>query len=334
MNETSNKNGVYNTKFYHDTALIFELNMNKLSFNTSRYINSLIDYNHFITSKSRIVRTEIDTNNLLDTYVSVQNNGIILFDDTLLYNMNFEVRDAYNNTSKLAFTINANEIISDTLINKLNTREGIFFPFSKKNEIKDDSIKVVFPANSFYSSTYFHYNKISKDSNSFSAIYKLGNHTTPVHKYFTIKILPDSILPEINNKIYISYSPDNSDFYYMSDNMSEQYLICKSRELGYYKVMSDTIPPVIKEVNFKNKKNVTKQNTLKIKIDDEQTGIDTYKATLNGEWILMEYDAKKNLLIYNFDKRLIKGINKFKLTVTDMLGNVSEYNCELIQSGI
>ena len=116
--------------------------------------------------------------------------------------------------------------------------------------------------------------------------------------------------------------------------MSRQYLICKSRELGYYKVMSDTIPPVIEEVNFRNNKNITKQNTLIIKIKDEQTGIDSYKATLNGEWILMEYDAKKNLLIYNFDKKMVKGKNKFKLIVTDMLSNVSEYNCELIQSGI
>ena len=132
MNETSNKNGVYNTKFYHDTTLIFKLNMNKLSFNTTRYINSLIDYNYYSTSKSRIVRTEIDTNNLLDAYVSVQNNGIIIFDDTLTHNLNFEVRDANNNTSKLAFTINANEILFDPIIKNQNTKEGIFFPILKE----------------------------------------------------------------------------------------------------------------------------------------------------------------------------------------------------------
>ncbi len=308
--------------------------MNELSFNTTRYINSLIDYNYYKISKSRIIRTEIDTNNLLEAYVSVQNNGIIIFNDTLTHNMTFEIRDVYSNTSKLSFTINANEIIPDPIIERQDTKDGIFFLFSKKNEIKNDSIKVTFSANSFYSSTYFHYSVMSKDSNSFSTTYKLGNHTTPVHKYFTINILPDSIIPELNNKIYISYSPDNSDFYYKSNNMSGQYLICKSRELGYYKVMSDTTPPVIKQVNFRNNKNITKQNTLKIKIKDEKTGIDTYKATLNGEWILMEYDAKKNLLIYNFDEKIIKGKNKFILVVTDMLGNVSEYNCELIQSGI
>jgi len=44
----------------------------------------------------------------------------------------------------------------------------------------------------------------------------------------------------------------------------------------------------------------------------------------------MEYDAKKDLLIYIFDDKIIKGNNEFRLVVTDMLDNVNEYKCTLI----
>jgi hypothetical protein len=93
--------------------------------------------------------------------------------------------------------------------------------------------------------------------------------------------------------------------------------------------MIDTIPPDIKEVNFYNKKVLTKQNTLKIKIKDKQTGIKTYRATINGNWILMEYDAKKDLLVYTLDDKITKGVNEFKLVISDLLGNENTYNCIL-----
>jgi hypothetical protein len=91
--------------------------------------------------------------------------------------------------------------------------------------------------------------------------------------------------------------------------------------------MIDSIPPDIKEVNFYNKKALTKQNTLKLKIKDNETGIKTYRATLNNKWILMEFDSKKNLLVYTFDDRITKGKNEFKLEVSDLLGNTNVYNC-------
>ena len=331
MNDIPNKNGVFDIKLFHDTTLVFDLNMNKLSFNTTRYINSLIDYSYYKKTKTRIVRTQVDTNNLLNNYVTVQDNGIIDFSDTLVHSMTFEVKDAYNNISKLRFKIvgginDSKEIETNYTVN--NT--GTFFSFSKKNAITTDSIKVIFTANSFYRSFYFDFSVLEKDSNSYSRTYKLHNELTPVHKSFTIKILPDFVTPELRDKIYISYSPDKSEYYYTGKKNEGSFLKSKSKGLGYYKVMMDTIPPIITVVNFNNGKKIRGQRTLRVNITDKQTDIDSYRATLNNVWILMEYDAKKNILTYNFDDKLKKGENDFKLIVTDMLDNVSEYSCVLI----
>jgi murein DD-endopeptidase MepM/ murein hydrolase activator NlpD len=324
MNDISNKNGVYSIKLLNDTSLIFHLNMSELSFNTTRYINSVIDYSYYKKTKTRIVRTQIDTNNIFDNYLIVKNNGIINFNDTLTHNFSFEVKDAYDNVANLSFKIKSEDEKNNQYENKdTNTH----FYFDKSNSLVKDSIQVSFPSNSFYQSFNFDYEKYEKDSISLSAIYKLHNRLTPVHKYFSIKIIPNRIILEKENKAYISYSPDNSDYSFVESKKEGNYITCRSRQLGYYKIMIDTIPPDIKEVNFYNKKALTKQNTLKLKIKDNETGIKTYRATLNNKWILMEFDSKKNLLVYTFDDRITKGKNEFKLEVSDLLGNTNVYNC-------
>ena len=331
MNDVPNKNGVYSTRFYYDTTLVFDLNMSKLSFNTSRYINSLIDYSFFVKSENRVIRTEVDTNNMLNNYLTILNNGIIDFTDSLTHNMVFEVQDIYKNKSKLSFKVTGSSKLSKTDSAKnVNIPTGSFFDFAKKNKIVNDKIKVDFPANCFYRSYYFDFAEVERDSNSYSSTFKLHNRFTPVHKYFKISMVTDSVDEELRDNLYISYSPDNEEFFYISTIADDKYLIGRSRDLGYYKVSMDTTPPIITEVNFHNAKKIGKQDNLKIEIRDEETGILTYQASLNDRWILMEYDPKKELLVYNFDQMLQKGENEFKLVVTDMLDNVSEYSCVLI----
>ena len=69
---------------------------------------------------------------------------------------------------------------------------------------------------------------------------------------------------------------------------------------------------------------MSKSNFLHMKISDKGSGIKKYRGTINGKWVLMEYNSKKNLLSYNFaDKVHESGENKFKLIVIDNVGNNS-----------
>jgi hypothetical protein len=68
--------------------------------------------------------------------------------------------------------------------------------------------------------------------------------------------------------------------------------------------------------------------TFKIKDDIPTTGKAAdlkYKATVDGQWILMEYDLKKDLINYRFDDRVSKGKHEFRLEVTDDRGNQTVY---------
>ncbi len=164
---------------------------------------------------------------------------------------------------------------------------------------------------------------------AYSATYKLHDIFTPVHKHYTIEVIPENVDTIIRNNIYLAYSTDNENFYYLSKKKKGNAFVSKTRNLGYFKVLMDSIPPIIKKVNFSDGKNISKQTNLKVKIWDKHTGIATYRATLNDKWILMEYDPKKKLLTYNYDELLQKGKNEFKLVVRDLLENETEISCDI-----
>ena len=105
MNDIPNKNGVYEINLEMDGQQLFDISMDKLSFSTSRYINSLIDYNYYEKVNRRIVRTQIDGNNKLFNYKKVKNDGVVYFYDETVHHFIFTVKDAYNNTSELKFDI-------------------------------------------------------------------------------------------------------------------------------------------------------------------------------------------------------------------------------------
>ena len=49
------------------------------------------------------------------------------------------------------------------------------------------------------------------------------------------------------------------------------------------------------------------------------------RAEIDGKWILMEYDHKRNLLQFNINNNLTKGKHIFTLQVVDNVGNEKIY---------
>jgi len=88
----------------------------------------------------------------------------------------------------------------------------------------------------------------------------------------------------------------------------------------------DTSPPSIKPVNFNDGKWISSNTTLKVKIEDDRSGISSYRATVNGKFILMEYNYKTDVLTYDFDDGIVKDTeNNFKLIVVDNVGNSTTF---------
>jgi hypothetical protein len=66
---------------------------------------------------------------------------------------------------------------------------------------------------------------------------------------------------------------------------------------------------------------MSRTGEMRFRIRDDFSGIARYRGTINGEWVLFEYDAKYSLLRHRFDGRLSRGSHEVTLQVADNKGN-------------
>ena len=92
------------------------------------------------------------------------------------------------------------------------------------------------------------------------------------------------------------------------------------RDFGTFTLALDTVAPQVKPLNFSEAKPL-KGNTLKVKITDDLSGVETYNCYLNGSWVLAEFDGKTATLFIDVKGRLRTGSNELRVEVTDGAGN-------------
>ncbi len=332
MDDTHNKNGIFQEQLFVDSVLVFDVIMKELSFYTGRYINSLVDYHYYQKKHRRLIRTELDTNNQLAIYRTVQNNGIFNFDDTLVHTAQYIVKDAYGNASVFNFSLEGYH--PEKVIKKEYPYTGddrvVDVLFSKEAEIVLNDLKVIFPAGSFYRSQTVNYGVRSGSDDAYSNIFIIGNRFIPVQKYCSVSIkLNREIDDTLTSKLYVARVGEKGNTSYAGGTYNKGWMDFKTRSLGQYTVLIDTIAPKIKPLNVSNRKNVSGQKTLRFFISDKPTSIKKYNGFINGKWVLMEYNPKKGVITYRFDWLLKKGKNHFKLYVLDNRDNETIYEAEI-----
>ena len=113
---------------------------------------------------------------------------------------------------------------------------------------------------------------------------------------------------------------------YLPTELNKNILIAKVNELGTYTFVRDSLAPTVVPNNFKPEQWLSKFKFLSLKINDDFSGIKKYRGSINGEWVLFEYEPKKKMLTYNFSDKYFENVkHKLKLEVEDNVGNKKIY---------
>ena len=286
QNDSHNRNGVYSIKIYLDTALFYHHKVERLNFSTNRYINTLIDYNYYKSKKRRYQRSYISPNNKLQLYEHIENNGIFSFNDNKYHLIKYVVKDYVGNTSVLQFTVLSKPLESLPTNNPSN----VFSPLIK-NTFKDHDLEIDFPAECFYDTTTFSSVQQSSNTAALTHIYHIGHKEVALQKAIQIKIKHIEIPDSIKDKAFLG-RVSGKTVSFNTSKWIDQQLVFKTRTFGKYGIFVDSIPPVIKLKTQKSR--IKSSNIIYFYVNDKKTGISKYNAWLNGSWIILEWDPKKN----------------------------------------
>jgi hypothetical protein len=164
----------------------------------------------------------------------------------------------------------------------------------------------------------------------YSDVFYVHNKYTPVHKAYTLSILPRNVPAGLEAKMLIVQLNDDNRKIAANSKWSDEYLTADMMSFGRFFVGIDTVAPFITPNGFVSGANLTGRKEIRIRIKDDLSGIKTYEPVIDGKWTLFEYDQKNDVLICHFDEtRITKGSkHSLSLKVTDNKDNISTFKCE------
>ena len=313
-----NNNGVYNIQTFFNGNKKIDIGFKRFSFDETKHINCLIDYGYYKTHKDRLQKLFIEKNNPLSLYTEVDDNGYLFIEDSTASVYKIRVKDFHDNDSWLTINIEGKK---ETDVKRTPKKETFYYiQADKDNELLHKNITVHFNKDTFYDNFYMDFS-VSNDTVS------LHKDIIPTKKYFTITYDTSAFKKEDLKHLYIARLVGYNDYpLYSKTHKTENSIYTTTKTLGKYALVTDKTPPTIAPINFSDGKWLSKYRYLKLKIDDKGSGISNYRATVNGKWILMEYDYKTDTLVHDFkDGNITETKNNLKVIVTDNVGNSSTF---------
>lgn len=316
FDEAYNRNGVYSIEMLVNGDRYFYHDVETFSFAESKFINLHIDYAHFKNYKRRYEKTFISKGNVLSTYEDVKNNGILAIEEGMNYAVEFVIRDFAKNTTRVKVPVQG--VKGNAVFDEEAHTSPYYIDAEKFNRFSKNGVTIAFPKNTFYDNLYL-------DFEVDDEVVQVHQPTVPLNKNYTLTFDVSSYTEEEKNHLYIANVEYPKYPRYQNTRKKDSIFYTTTKTLGNYTLKSDYKKPKISVLYFKDGDWISNFKTLKVRISDEGSGIKEYSASIDGEWILMEYNHKKGILTYNFDdKKLVGSKHIFKIVVSDQVGNTNE----------
>ncbi len=321
MNGVSNWNGVYSIEMFEEEQSKYMFEMETFAFHETRYINAHLDYNEQVAKKSYFNRCYRLPGNQLQTYPIQSEDGVITLSQNKAKKIKMVVKDADGNTTNLTFYLKRAKEVKKQDQDIYN----YYLPYNEDNIIQNEDIVINLPYGSLYENLYLQYHKTNeKSADIYSDYHHIQDFKTPTHKYYELGIKAKNLPTEKRDKAVIVYCRTGKAPLSYGGKWEGDFLKTEVRDFGDFCIMLDEKPPSIIPISFKS--NMKGFNLMSFKIKDNfktarnVKGL-SYNGYIDGEWVLFEFDAKKNLIKHRFDKNLPSGKHQFKLIVEDERGN-------------
>ncbi len=225
-----------------------------------------------------------------------------------------ELAPNYFNAGKQVYLIDLQKALPDSI----QTCSGILrfdfkdvIPSGTDYDYYSDLFDIKFKNGNLYDTLYLNagYDTLKNREN-----FALGTLTTPLHNSITVILKPKRKYDEKTAVYHI----DGKRFEYQGGQWINGRIQFYTHELGDFTLLQDTIAPTIGRIYCNG-------NSARFRTFDNLSGIASFEATINGEWLLMKYDYKTGILQSEKKekKRLLKG--DFELKVKDRAGNERVY---------
>lgn len=304
----NNRCGVHTVIFSVDGEEVFRSTVDRFSSYENRMINSW--------TEGQYMKSFIEPGNTMRMLEAKNGNrGIITIDEERDYQLSYVLKDAYGNTSRYNYTIRGKK--QD--IPEVTQKEKYIFVWNKVNYLKEPGLDLLIPRGNLYDNVALNYHA-SADSGSIAFTYTIHDKRVPLHTACDIQIGLLKMPVADTTKYYMARVNDKGKWIYVGGKYENGFIKARIRELGTYTLGVDTIPPTVTPINPQK---WAQNGKVAYKVKEEETDIQSYRGTIDGEYALFGLNIMNNQLVCELNSRRVKRGKKHvvELTVTDSAGN-------------
>ena len=234
------------------------------------------------------------------------------------------IRDASENESKLQFWIKRSPDMKDPPPRLFQYR----IPFGETFKHTDKDISFTIPAGGLYETTFFQFSR--QETESGEVFYQIHHPETPLHQFMSVSLaLPNG---ETSAGIkWIGVYQSGDQYFSCGGKVVGNDLVFKSRQLGTYQLMVDTIAPQITPLQTKLNRT---SGGWSFRIRDNVQAADHIRnlhwtVEVDDQWVPGEWSNQEEKLTIHPGKTLLSKAKKLGIIVRDDRGNEATWSGEI-----
>ncbi|MBO3696871.1 M23 family metallopeptidase [Roseivirga sp. E12] len=256
----------------------------------------------------------------------VQDNALVLFqpkdstnNNITLYNQkgSFIAEPTYTSDKSNVYLIDLRRFLPQSVTYNDGTKESLHFadrvPAANAHSYLSDTYSLRFSKNALFDTVYIRARHFIDDAQM--EVFEVDQDRYPLKGSVYAEFMPLAKYDDIEKyHVYSIDNPRNPGF--VGGKYEEDKFSFNFSSFGKFTLLKDDVAPTIK-------KRSVKDGRISLTIRDNLSGINSFEAKLNGEWILMKYEPKRSLI---WSERLDKNkplVGEFELKVADNAGNES-----------
>lgn len=334
-NDVHNRFGVYRVSESLDGETVFEYRMDGYTFDVSRYCNAVSCYPMQLSARCEVIRLSALEGSRDEFYTVLQNRALITARSDEHRRIRIEAEDDCRNVSVLEF-----EIIGGAEpphMPETETEGAAVIDRNEPFEYDCGDIHISIPKKALYESAVFSCGitdmQAPADSTItiLSPVYEVMNAHTPLQTAATLSI--KAFVPQdMQGKTALATISAKGKASYVGGEYRNGRVTARTRRFGKFYLAADTVPPSITpEIQING--DLRKCKGLAFSVKDNFSGIKEYSASIDGEWVPIDYSPVRGTMYHRFDHlHYARGMKHLlTLTVTDNCGNTATWRGEFIR---